>query len=237
MIEHRKIKDIALKAFDAISRKELIGNQNADQCIEKLIFDELRLTTENIKIVSEEYGTLVIGNPEQTVIVDPIDGTCNLIRGIPIFSVAIALCDGNLDRVAVKDIRYSVIVSTFGTFESSFGDLTQMTNCCFSRANEALLRCNRPYRNRLLGASTIELCLLSQGSFDGFIETKGLKCVDLIPTLLILKKNSCVFSDKYGNKSVFELKNPKLGQYSFIAARTQELHDDIIKMINMECEL
>lgn len=235
MIENRQFREIIEQAFNLIGQEGLVGRTDCDQSVESFIFDQLKNLGHDMKIVSEEYGTYVLGEPEITVIVDPIDGSGNLLRGIPIYAVALAVCEGSLDRVSLNDIRYSVIATVFGVFENSREDEMQEQKECTIHNQEALLRCYaRDFRMRLLGASTVELCLLAEGSLDGFIEIKGLKSVDLIPTLLILKKHSCFFSDKAGKELVFPLDDPKKNQFSFVAARNKELHQDLLALIEAE---
>src|SRR4029077_9067920 len=46
----------------------------------------------DVTIISEEVGRL--GNGETVVVIDPIDGSLNAKRGIPFFSLSIAVADG-----------------------------------------------------------------------------------------------------------------------------------------------
>jgi myo-inositol-1(or 4)-monophosphatase len=67
----------------------------ADTIIEKLIISKLQPI--GIDIVSEESGFLEgDGNSTLRLIIDPIDGTVNFIRGIASCSVSIALFDGDV---------------------------------------------------------------------------------------------------------------------------------------------
>ena len=52
-----------------------------------------RFRGEDVRIVSEEVG--VVGDGRWTVVVDPIDGSLNAKRGIPFFSISIAVADGD----------------------------------------------------------------------------------------------------------------------------------------------
>ena len=52
-----------------------------------------RFRGEDVKLVSEEVG--VLGNGRFTVVVDPIDGSLNAKRGIPFFSISIAVAEGD----------------------------------------------------------------------------------------------------------------------------------------------
>ena len=232
MIDKFEIRDIAIKALTYIEKiRNIVSVDEIDRNVENYIFEEIKKVTNNIKFVSEEYGNLTIGDPKQTIIIDPIDGSGNLIRKIPIYAVSIALCDGCLDEVTVENIEYSIVASTFGIYESSSSDVPIQQNIGDISVSEALIRCVRPYRLRLLGASSVELCLLAMGSIDGFIEIRGLKSVDLIPPILILKKHGCYFCDKYGKELKFGLSNPKEECFSIIAARSKDLLNGILKQI------
>lgn len=232
MINKENIKNIAQKAIAYLEEiKYVVDVNNIDSTVEKFIFDEIKSVTSDVKIVSEEYGNLILGDPKQTIVIDPIDGSGNLIRGIPIYAVSIALCNQCLDSVSLQNIEYSVVVSTFGVYEAAVNDAKVSQQLGKISVSEALIRCSRKKRYRLLGASSVELCLLAMGSIDGFIEINGLKSVDLIPVLLILEKNGCYFCDKNGNDLKFGLSNPKGNCFSFIAARSKGLLDDILCQI------
>ncbi|HEX3806810.1 MAG TPA: inositol monophosphatase family protein, partial [Gaiellaceae bacterium] len=62
------------------------------------------------RIVSEEVG--ISGDGPITVVVDPIDGSLNAKRGIPFFSISIAVSDGE----TMDDVFFGY-VHDFGTGE------------------------------------------------------------------------------------------------------------------------
>ena len=64
-----------------------------DFALEKLILDELQKHS-RWQILSEESGSLEDLNKPFWV-VDPLDGSLNCLRGIPFYSISIALCDNN----------------------------------------------------------------------------------------------------------------------------------------------
>src|SRR5204863_2898723 len=61
-----------------------------DAAAERAILERFR--GEDVRIVSEEAG--ISGDGRWTLVVDPIDGSLNAKRGIPFFSVSIAVADG-----------------------------------------------------------------------------------------------------------------------------------------------
>jgi len=68
---------------------------NSDIKVEKIIIEELKKARPNYSIVSEENGTEINKDKNNTWIIDPIDGTINFLHGIPHFAISIALKSNN----------------------------------------------------------------------------------------------------------------------------------------------
>lgn len=66
-----------------------------DRVAEDIVIDELRALGLPFTLVSEEVGTVAIaGGGPPVVVVDPIDGSVNAKRGLPVFCTSIALAEG-----------------------------------------------------------------------------------------------------------------------------------------------
>lgn len=68
-----------------------------DQQAEEIVFTELqRLFDEGARFtaLSEERGVVDFGSPDAFVVIDPIDGSLNAKRGLPAYSISIAVADG-----------------------------------------------------------------------------------------------------------------------------------------------
>lgn len=68
-----------------------------DQQAEQIVFSELaRLFDEGARFtaLSEERGTVDFGSDKAFVVIDPIDGSLNAKRGLPAYSISIAVADG-----------------------------------------------------------------------------------------------------------------------------------------------
>ena len=96
-------------------REPVVGNGEGgdettaiDAAAERVILERFR--GEDVRIVSEEVG--IEGNVRWTVVVDPIDGSLNAKRGIPFFSISIAVADGN----TMDDVVFGYVFD-FGTGE------------------------------------------------------------------------------------------------------------------------
>lgn len=64
----------------------------ADEAVERMIRERLSTNRPNDGILGEEYGTS--GSGARRWVIDPIDGTKNYVRGIPVYATLIALVDG-----------------------------------------------------------------------------------------------------------------------------------------------
>ena len=64
----------------------------ADEAVERMIRERLAAERPGDGIVGEELGSS--GTSARRWIVDPIDGTANYVRGIPVYGTLIALADG-----------------------------------------------------------------------------------------------------------------------------------------------
>ncbi|MDR6970107.1 inositol monophosphatase family protein [Leifsonia shinshuensis] len=71
----------------------------ADLAVERAIRDTLAAERPDDGILGEEYGTE--GDASRQWIVDPIDGTANYLRGVPVWGTLIALAVDGVPRVGV----------------------------------------------------------------------------------------------------------------------------------------
>lgn len=72
---------------------------DADQAVERGIRSAIEAARPGDSILGEEYGTE--GNSNRQWIIDPIDGTANFIRGVPIWGTLIALAVDGVPIVGV----------------------------------------------------------------------------------------------------------------------------------------
>jgi myo-inositol-1(or 4)-monophosphatase len=119
----------------------------------------------DVTIVSEEVGRLGAG--PTLVVVDPIDGSLNAKRGIPFFSLSIAVADGE----TMDDVHFG-FVHDFGTGE----EWTAV------RGEGAYLNGER------LGTLALSLCHLAAGRADGVCSLKGARSVDIAAGQLLVRE-------------------------------------------------
>lgn len=79
------------------TKPDLTPVSEADRAVERMLRDELATERPTDAILGEEFGTQ--GDSDRRWILDPIDGTKNYVRGVPVWATLIALLDG--DRITV----------------------------------------------------------------------------------------------------------------------------------------
>jgi myo-inositol-1(or 4)-monophosphatase len=159
---------------------------------------------EDVSVVSEEVGELRRPGPH-VVVVDPIDGSLNAKRGIPFFSLSIAVADG----WTMDDVRYGY-VHDFGTGEEWWAErgagavldgepLVELpkerieilsfeaTRTSFV-AEQAAAMVDLAYRLRIMGSLALSLCHLAAGRVDGVCSLKPARSVDIAAGQLLVRE-------------------------------------------------
>ncbi len=87
-------------------KKSIIGREvklNLDEKLNKIIIDSLK--TSEIPIISEEKSinenNYIINNKKSFWIIDPLDGSLNYLRGIPMSTVSISLIVNNKPKISI----------------------------------------------------------------------------------------------------------------------------------------
>lgn len=75
------------------SKPDTTPVSDADRSAEEIIREQLALHRPTDSILGEEYGET--GVSDRRWIIDPIDGTKNFVRGVPVWATLIALADGD----------------------------------------------------------------------------------------------------------------------------------------------
>ena len=224
------LKLIALNVYDAIH--PILGSKKAaekaqrgaggdismqiDLIAENIVINTLENEKANLLLISEELGEKYIGNKEKAIksqnvlIIDPVDGSNNAVRGIPYCSISIAYAIGKsirdikkavvLDLVS-KDIYWAVKgegaylndkkiqVSNLDLSDNCFFELNLPKKNAFTSIERLKPIIERFYRIRILGSSALTLCQVAKGSMEAFINLReSNRLVDVAAGLLILKE-------------------------------------------------
>ncbi len=171
---------------------------------EKVILERLR-AIEGATIVSEEVGE-IRGDGNLRIVVDPIDGSLNAKRGIPFFSLSIAIAEGE----TMDDVVFA-FVHDFGcgeewTAERGAGAwlnggelgptmpreeieiLSFEATLTSSVAEKAAAMVGLAYRLRIMGSLALSLCHLAAGRVDAVCSLKGARAVDIAAAQLLVRE-------------------------------------------------
>ena len=161
------------------------------------------------RVVSEESG--VSGSGEFTVVVDPIDGSTNCDHGVPFFATSLAVLRGD-ELVAALVMNHS----TGTTYEAEMGggafrDGMAITPSGQTDIAHAIVSFSGlPSRHfgwaqyRSLGAASLEICLVADGSLDVFsvANQSTLNPWDYLGGLLVVQEAGAVVGEYDGETLV-----------------------------------
>ena len=180
-----------------------------DRLCEDAIFaqlERLHRAGHEFSAVSEERGSVSFGDadPELRVIIDPIDGSLNARRTIPLHSVSIAVARGN----SMADVVFGYVYE-FGAGEEfvatdngatldgrllrvSGGDGLEVIALEATKPERVLraaeLLQGHAYRIRVPGSIAVALCYVAAGRYDGMITTRNSRSVDAAAGQVIARR-------------------------------------------------
>jgi myo-inositol-1(or 4)-monophosphatase len=210
-----------------------------DLAAEKAII-EILTAESDYEILSEESGTLNKNSGPKWVI-DPLDGTNNFARSIPLFAVSVGLMEGNESLVGVIIDPVNQKEYYAGKGGGAFCNGEKIIHPKFDTDYIPMLFLNHGYpevdrgkfkelSKRLasnfntlkLGTTALELCYIASGSVDGFI-CSGDELWDFAAGIVIAQEAGCIFTDWHGK--------PWDGTHSHLLISRPEIHKTLVKLI------
>jgi myo-inositol-1(or 4)-monophosphatase len=179
-----------------------------DAAVEAVVLARLQASGLGFTLVSEELGEARVGpaDGDLRVVLDPIDGSLNAKRGIPFFSLSLAVADGP----AMSDVRFGYVYD-FGSREEwtamrgegAYLDgrplggerpkerieiLSFEATLTSSVAEKAAAVVGLAYRLRIMGSLALSLCHLAAGRVDGVCSLKPARAVDIAAAELLVRE-------------------------------------------------
>jgi myo-inositol-1(or 4)-monophosphatase len=179
-----------------------------DGAVEDAIFAELESFGVGVSVVSEERGLVdIAGGGPVRLVIDPIDGSLNAKRHLPLYSISIAVADGDdMSSVVfgfVADLaRGEEWWARHGEGACCNGNRIEIvpdehsleilgveyTRPQAIAENAAAIAETQARRLRMLGSVALALCYVASGRFDGLITLRGLRSVDIAAGQLITRE-------------------------------------------------
>lgn len=241
------LKQIAFNVYEVVN--PLLGTEEAakksergaggditmhlDTIAENVIIKSLEKKNVDLLLISEEIGERYIGDEEKAkknqvkLIIDPLDGSNNAVRGVPYSSVSIAyavgtrmndISKGVVLNLNTKDIYWAesgkgaflnnskIQVSDLDISQQCFFELNLPMNNLMKNLEKLSSLIRRFYRIRILGSCALTLCQIASGSMEAFINLrKTNRLVDVAAGMLILNEAGGKFFSLEGTKINQEL--------------------------------
>ena len=216
-----------------------------DAAAEEAVVARLDLLHADFLLVSEELGERTFGNGGPTrVVVDPIDGSVNAKRGIPFFSLSLAVAEGD----KMEDVAFGYVYD-FGAREEWVAErgggarlngrpllgpppkqpieilsFEATTTAFVAERAPALLGVAE--RLRVMGSLALSLCHLAAGRVDAVCSLKPARSIDIAAAQLLVRERGYaieLFEDPPFASAPLDL----VGRSRLVAAATSELCGDL----------
>jgi myo-inositol-1(or 4)-monophosphatase len=224
-----------------------------DLAAENAVVDTLTARRVSFTLISEESGVRKYGESPQEcyVTVDPIDGTTNLMRGVPFYATSIAVSE----KPFLKDVHSALVADLFHgtTYTAQKGGGSFRDNRSISPSDNVSLEeavvgidlnsyeverivprltelIRQTKHMRHFGANALELCYVADGTTDAFIDIRGkLRTTDVAAACLIVKEAGAVLTLPDGKP--LDVRLDPAQKVEFIAAANAEMHRTILDLV------
>jgi len=220
-----------------------------DLAAESAAVSILKETLTPIVLISEEAGTKVLGeHPQALVILDPVDGSLNAVRDIPFFSVSIAICE-LADLFSIDKVRVALVKNLHSgdTYTAVRGQCALLNghpmrpSQIYELEKSVILANSRRAPKKMLpiydsvmgvrclGCTSLEICNVASGSYEGFIDIRNiLGTYDVAAASFILAQAGGTVTDPMNE--TLNVK-PTDAAISLIASANKRVHLEIMKIL------
>ena len=176
--------------------------------------------------VLTEESTQTLGNQEWSWVVDPLDGTTNFARGIPIWGISLGLLHHGtpvFGYVAIPPLRQNIYGWSDEQGSAAFlngtpihlpevsPDPNAIANYFFSACSRSLEKMGRskfPFKLRMLGVASYNILTVAIGSTIGAVEATP-KIWDIAAAWVILKAIGAIWVSLEASPNIFPLEMGK----------------------------
>ena len=209
-----------IDGLNIVEKQQLDFVSEVDKLAEAEIIKELRRAYPDHAILAEESGA--IGKGPLTWVIDPLDGTHNYLRGIPHFSVSIALLDKGvpIHAVVFDPLRDELYTASKG--DGAYINDRRMRVSKRENLGGAMIATGFPFRQRehlgpqldmtrailgqaedirRSGSAALDLAYVAAGRYDGYFEI-GLKPWDMAAGVLLVHEAGGRYCDFAGRDGI-----------------------------------
>ncbi len=205
--EIEKIPDSRSKGEVVCMGADGTPTKEIDKVAENAALMYIQRNSVPLNILSEEIG-YVDNGAEETLVMDPIDGTSNAIAAIPYYTISLAVGTGSLSGIRLGYLRNPATGDVYtaekgkGAFkngvpirvrEADLDDLFIMIYMGNGAHTDAFSVAKRVKSSRSLGCASLEMAIVAEGEADGFFVkaeryTREIRIVDIAASVIILRE-------------------------------------------------
>ncbi len=257
MADLSAIADAVQKAVDTIPSSEERGKKvcmgadgtyssAVDKVAENAALMYIDLHKLKLNVLSEEIGFVDNGGDE-TLVMDPIDGTSNAIAGLPYYTVSLAVGKSSLSDIRLGYLRNlatgDVICAEKGkgafkngcpihVREAVMDDLFLMIYEGNGAHPDAFGVAKQVRSCRSLGCSSLEMEIVAEGEADGYYMkaeryTRSVRIVDIAASTIILREAGGEVYDLCNN--VLDMPFDLDHRANFLAVGDPRVYDAVVK--------
>ncbi len=211
-------EQILLQGFGKVTSSQKADGSlvtQTDQDVDEFITTQLAVAFPDHAVLSEERNTIYDPSVDFTWVIDPLDGTTNFARGLPIWGVSIALLFMGVPIVGV--LRFPLLREEYcatlrgGAFQNNLP--IQTASNTKSDSQHFYMLCTRTPRRyhistqlkpRILGSAAYHLAAVANGSALAGIEATP-KLWDFAAPLLILSEAGGCHHSLEDSSAIFPL--------------------------------
>jgi len=189
---------------------------DVDLAVEDAVREFLRRETPHIGLLGEEHGRTGPAGDAPWWVLDPVDGTANLARGIPLCGVSLALVAGGNAVLAAIDLPLLRVGYTAAAGRGAYVDGERIRAAGTAEPSRAVVSIGdfavgpgaepknrlrlalldmlgaRVHRVRMLGSAAIDLAWVAQGRLDASIILANLPWDTMAGVLLVREAGGAV---------------------------------------------
>ncbi|MBB6186299.1 inositol monophosphatase family protein [Rhodanobacter sp. MP7CTX1] len=209
-----------IDGLNVVEKQQMDFVSEVDKLAEAEIIKELRRAYPDHAILAEESGAM--GKGPMTWVIDPLDGTHNYLRGIPHFSVSIALLEKGvpIHAVVFDPLRDELYTASKG--DGAYINDRRMRVSKRENLGGAMIATGFPFRQRehlpaqldmtrailgqaedirRSGSAALDLAYVAAGRYDGYFEI-GLKPWDMAAGVLLVHEAGGRYCDFAGRDGI-----------------------------------
>jgi len=216
-----------------------------DVKVEKFLINEFKSKFSDYSIIAEETTQENFNN---SIIIDPIDGTTNFAHHIPHCAISIGVYEKKEPKYAIV---YNPVLNELYSAKKGEGAFKNGKKITVSNQDDfqrSLIATGFPYSSaeneddlkwvinklkhilprcqdiRRLGSAALDLCYVAEGKYEGFYEI-NLKPWDVSAGILIVQEAGGIISNEYGND--YDLFEDKC-----IVASNGIIHNEMVEIVS-----